>query len=50
MKDGFCSISEEIFGMSITKFGTQEHQNKAKTKFEPGDLDLIFKVIEGDDI
>ena len=35
------------------KFGTQKHQCKTKTNFEPDDLDLIFKVtevIQGDDI
>ena len=30
----------------LTKFGTQKHQGKMKRKFEPGDLDLIFKVTQ----
>ena len=30
----------------LIKFGTQKHQGKTKTKFEPSDLDLIFKVTE----
>ena len=46
------NISRIIWCILI-KFGTQKHQDKTKTKFELGDLDLIFKVtevIEGDDI
>ena len=30
----------------LTKYGAQEHQGKTKTKFEPGDLHIIFKVTE----
>ena len=26
----------------LTKLGTQKHQVKTKTKFKPGDVDLIF--------
>ena len=29
----------------LTKFGTLKHKDKSKTKFESGDLDLIFKVM-----
>ena len=46
MQDGFHSISQEIFDVSSPKYGTQKHQGKTKTTFEPGDLDLIFKVTE----
>ena len=30
----------------LTKFGTQNYQGKTKTKFELGELDLIFNVTE----
>ena len=46
MKDGFCWSAEEIFDISSTKFGTQKHQGLIKTKFEPGDLDLVFEVTD----
>ena len=46
MKDGFRSISKEISNVYLPKFGTQKHQCKTKTEFEPGDLDLVFKVTE----
>ena len=46
MKDGFGSISEEIFDVSSPNLVHREHQGKTKTKFEPGDLDLKFKVTE----
>ena len=39
MKDGFHSISEDPH-----QFGTHRTRGKMKTKFEVGDLDLIFKV------
>ena len=39
MKDGFHSISEEIFNVYSPNF-----PGKAKTEFEPLDLDFHFKV------
>ena len=39
------NISKDILCIP-TKFCTQELQGKMKTKFEPGDLKLIFKVTE----
>ena len=45
------NISKNIWCI-ITKFGTLKHQDK-ETKFEPGDLDLIFYVTvfsEGNDM
>ena len=35
---------KKLFEEVSTKFGTQKHQGKARTRFEPSDLDLIFKV------
>ena len=46
VKDGFRSISEELFDVFLTIFGTQKHQSMRKTKIELSDLDLIFEVIE----
>ena len=46
MKDGFCSIPEELLDVPSPKFDTQRHQGKVETKFELGDLDLSFKVTE----
>ena len=42
---GFHWISGEIFDI-LPKLGTKKHQGKTKTKFKPGDLDLIFEVTE----
>ena len=33
-QNGFHSISEGIFDIPCTKFGTQKHQCKVKSKFE----------------
>ena len=45
IKDAFRSI-EEIFDISSPKYGTEEHQCKAKSKFELGDFELIFRVTD----
>ena len=37
------NIRRNVLG-TLTKFGTQRSEGKAKTKFESCDLDLIFKV------
>ena len=45
MKDGLAQYLKNIRRI-LTKYGTQEQQDKAKTMFELGYLDLIFKVTE----
>ena len=45
IKDGFRSVFQEIFDISSADLAHWSTTAK-KTKVEPGDLDLIFKVTE----
>ena len=46
VRDGFCSISQEIFDVSSPNSYT-DAPGQNEDQFEPGDLDLIFKVNRG---
>ena len=46
MKDGFCSLSEEILDISSPNMVHRSTWLQGKIKFELGDLDLILKVTE----